>query len=199
MSHFALAVFLDRQKEEDLDELLAPYDENLEVEEYWDEEYQEKTTYNPDSKWDWYSIGGRFSEMIPLKKGGKATIAKVKEIDFGVDKKAYEKAKRFWEVVVDGEPLKEGEKKEDFSTIWKTEYYTDTYGDKEYFATHSATFVPYAYLSAETGWQEPGEMGWFGCSSETEETKKAFDQKFMEFINRPETQEKFLVIVDCHI
>lgn len=26
------------------------------------------TTYNPDSKWDWYSIGGRWSGFLPLKE-----------------------------------------------------------------------------------------------------------------------------------
>ena len=31
------------------------------------------TTYNPDSKWDWYEIGGRWSGFLKLKKDGALT------------------------------------------------------------------------------------------------------------------------------
>ena len=33
-----------------------------------DDEGNLLTTYNPDSKWDWYSIGGRWSGFLPLKE-----------------------------------------------------------------------------------------------------------------------------------
>jgi len=32
-------------------------------------EWHEFSTYNPDSKWDWYLLGGRWSGMIKLKEG----------------------------------------------------------------------------------------------------------------------------------
>jgi len=38
-----------------------------------DGEWEEWSTYNPDSKWDWYALGGRWSGMIKLKKGTKGT------------------------------------------------------------------------------------------------------------------------------
>lgn len=38
MSHYLVAVFVDEKKGEDLDELLAPYNEELEVAEYLDED-----------------------------------------------------------------------------------------------------------------------------------------------------------------
>jgi len=33
--------------------------------------WKEYSTYNPDSKWDWYLLGGRWSGMIKLKQGSK--------------------------------------------------------------------------------------------------------------------------------
>ncbi len=42
-----------------LSELMAPFDEDLEVEPYLDEDGEE-TTWNPDGYWDWYRPGGRW-------------------------------------------------------------------------------------------------------------------------------------------
>lgn len=47
-----------------------------------DGELQRRTTYNPDSKWDWYTEGGRWGEMILLKDGTKVDSARVGDIDF---------------------------------------------------------------------------------------------------------------------
>lgn len=38
-----------------------------------DGQWQEFSTYNPDSKWDWFVEGGRWSGMLMLKKGVRAT------------------------------------------------------------------------------------------------------------------------------
>ncbi len=114
MSHFTALIIGDN-----IDEQLAPYDENKEVDEYiresvsedekkrfieyytkdhsnpelegksfeeiyaihgedwnnnqWRQDengvWQEYSTYNPDSKWDWYSVGGRWTGFFKLKKG----------------------------------------------------------------------------------------------------------------------------------
>lgn len=68
------------------------------------------STYNPNSKWDWYSLGGRWTGFFKLKKGAKgelgtrglgsstprkgfADAAKVKDIDFdGMEREHREKA-----------------------------------------------------------------------------------------------------------
>lgn len=107
MSHFAVMV-----AGQDIEELLAPYDENLETEPYlkgevddfssfrehylkiypedselsdillyekygedwnsntWkceDGKWIEYSTYNPDSKWDWWKVGGRWSGFLKKK------------------------------------------------------------------------------------------------------------------------------------
>ena len=67
MSHYLVRVVVNDISE--VDDILAPYDEALEVEPYTDEN-GETTTYNPNSKWDWYCIGGRWdngSNVIQIR------------------------------------------------------------------------------------------------------------------------------------
>jgi hypothetical protein len=42
----------------------------------------ETTTYNPDSKWDWYSIGGRWAYCLVRHDGGSTNAAPADEIDW---------------------------------------------------------------------------------------------------------------------
>ena len=157
MSHIAVYVF-SKENGEDLEELLMPYDENMECEPYikytreeaiaevrreieqyknttyaeyvadpeaykkkydyrdsghfeylakefpkrleWTDEecfedmnkwYDEESidadgniysTYNPKSKWDWYVVGGRWSNGLKIKDGRSVDTAYVKEIDW---------------------------------------------------------------------------------------------------------------------
>lgn len=50
-----------------LDELLAPFDENLEVEQYT----EDGETYwrNPQGYWDWWTLGGRWAGYLTLRPG----------------------------------------------------------------------------------------------------------------------------------
>lgn len=63
MSHFTVTVLLPADARssvgEHLNRVLERYNENREVEPYTDEDGG-KTTYNPESKWDWWQIGGRW-------------------------------------------------------------------------------------------------------------------------------------------
>ena len=47
-----------------------------------DEEGNLYSTYNPDSKWDWYAIGGRWSDILITKEGTGTNEDFVSEIDF---------------------------------------------------------------------------------------------------------------------
>jgi hypothetical protein len=49
------------------------------------------STYNKDSKWDWYEVGGRWNGFFVLKNGQKADQALKKDIDFGAMRKQYER------------------------------------------------------------------------------------------------------------
>jgi hypothetical protein len=48
------------------------------------------------------------------------------------------------------------------------------------------------------GWYEPGEMGWFGMSSESPESMKEYADDFTNWVQGGD-QSDWLVLVDCHI
>ena len=153
------------------------------------------TTYNPNSKWDWYVVGGRWSNLLKLKDGSRADYAKIKNIDFTPDKVAYDEAIKFWEIVVEERPLTEGEE-EPFS-LYRKEYYLDQYGTKERYAEQQAKFMTFALLY-EGEWYEKGNMGWFGMSDVTNEGRLEYEQIFDRILSEADGED-YLVIVDCHI
>ena len=170
--------------------------------------------YNPMAKWDWWQIGGRWTGMIKAKEGivgepslvcprtvesGYYDIAKLKDIDFSRDEKAYAQAIRFWEVYVEEGELKEGETKEMFDSFYKREYYLNRYGDKERYARERSEFNTFAVVTPDGKWHEQGSMGWFGVSSETHEEARDWHDSWYDNFIKDADKELWLCIIDCHI
>ena len=55
----------------------------------------------------------------------------------------------------------------------------------------------YAHLD-ETGWHEPGKMGWWGCSAATPEARKEHHGSFLDWM-KSKPDGTLFVVVDCHI
>lgn len=191
----------------------------------YDEQGNELTTYNENAKWDWYEIGGRWRNLLLTKADNEDVIqemsltdlfhknpnlfkeapegfkwvdgARIKDICFDkMFNDEYEKAIRWWELVVEEQPLREGEEKP--FNLYKKEYLIERYGTKEHYAEIQSTFHTYAFAD-ETGWYEKGSMGWFGCDNATKDSEEVYLEKFQEYIKAEENQDKYLIIVDCHI
>lgn len=63
---------------------------------------------------------GEASFVMPIRdKQGRYAQAKVKDIDFEPDAVEYQKNIRWWEVVIEDAPLKQGEDKKDFLSLYK--------------------------------------------------------------------------------
>lgn len=254
MSHYAVLVI--KNQDADLDEILAPYSENLKVEPYidrtkqqmiddakkykanfleriskdpsteisdwhrkylnaetdqqfydaersnsgiYDEDGNELTTYNPKSKWDWWTEGGRWRESLTRKDGTKVDRGLVKDLDFGIDKEEYERCLRWYEVAVEGAPLKEGENENDFFCFYNPDYMRRRYKSKENYAKFSASPIFFAVVTPDGEWCEKGQMGWFGCSSETEDESFDWDLHFIERFIDGLDEDMELVVIDCHI
>lgn len=118
----------------------------------FDDEGNEWSTYNPDSKWDWYSIGGRWSDSF------------------------YDKVKQEWCNSVR-------------ICNWDMDY-EDEYHDK-----FNCT---YAIVTPDGEWFAPGNMGWWGMSSETEDEWKKWEENFATVIGLC-NPTWFITLVDCHI
>lgn len=157
--------------------------------------------HNPKAKWDWYVVGGRWSDFLELKDGTKADIAKIKDVDFTPDQEAYNKALRFWELYVEkGEENLTQEEKEEIGHVWyKKEYYTDKYKDAEEYATCMSAFGTYAVITPDGEWHEKGSMGWWGISNEKPEEAMKWEKSFYDRFIKDENQEYYITIVDCHI
>lgn len=176
----------------------------------------ELCTYNPKSKWDWYSLGGRWEGTLKLKDGvkpereserswlvmkeskeGYTDFAKAKDIDFTPDAEAKKRAERFWDVAILGKPLKEGEVAESFNTFYNKEYYKKQYGSKKEYIRCQSEFMTYALLY-EGVWYEPSEMGWFGCTNANKDDYARYRKFFREVMSKL-SPEDYIAVVDCHI
>ena len=171
---------------------------NLEKQDYceYDNDGNELSTYNPKSKWDWYSIGGRWGDELRLKEEDEdgclyCDEAKIKDIDFSMNKERYDGCLQWWKDNIEAPD-------EEWKGLYKKEYYTERYKDAEEYATRNATFSTFALVTPDGEWHECGEMGWFGCSSETPEEARTWDEQYMSFIENADP-EHYFVMVDCHI
>lgn len=203
---------------------------------------------NPDAKWDWFKIGGRWSGFFPVKGGGKnVDVIRVKDIDFDAAVKASidkateffghytdyisssdgdEEARKTWEGMLyghrytgikcglvdclDEDELTDEHKDPTKYKIYKWESRGEGQGtrydvvkieERETFMKDRVDFFntlsAYAYL-ADGEWRAPGEMGWFGMSSDSVEASKKHKKAFCDAL-REGDQEDTLVLVDCHI
>ena len=154
------------------------------------------TTYNPNAKWDWWEIGGRWHDFLKLKDGTFADSARVGEIDFSIDEEKYKKALRFWDIVVEHKPLEPNEKSP--LLAFREEYYLSFYGNRETYARRQAQFSTFAVVLPNGIWEEKGQCGWFGMSDETPKAAAEWeDNYYARFIEGYE--DLYLTIVDCHI
>lgn len=160
-----------------------------------DDEGNIYTTYNPQSKWDWYTIGGRWDGYLRVN-GQHVNTARISEIDYSPDKEDYQKALHFWDVVVEHAPAKPEEK---YSSFFNEKYYLDYYGDRETFARRQTMFSSYAVITPDGEWHECGHMGWWGLSDETPEDSADWYEHYFERFIKNADPKLMMTIVDCHI
>ena len=228
MSHFNVAVFTRKPGElegllEPFNEVVdvdSPYavfeeDEDGELNEvlgkrgYW---------RNPNAKYDYWVCGGRWRGQLKLKEGRTGTYgeaswmnknapidpaycdqARVTDCDFSADPKTYEQALRTWEILVEGSPLRDGEKETDYLRLYKPEYYVRQYGTKENYARSLSMFHTFAFVTTTGDWHEIGSMGWFGVDTSTADSRKTYQEEFAEYLKEAEAQDLYISIVDMHI
>lgn len=171
---------------------------------------------NPNAKWDWWTLGGRYSSRLKLKPGAVGQSGKSKySNDF-----LGEREKPLPEAFVDQARFKdldwEGMRQQRIADRikWWAEYEVamqkpdatdslerylsgiDPNQTKEQFITEGEEFSVFAILK-DGKWYERGDMGWWGCVS-NEKDKGAWSGQIKDLIASlsPDT---LLTIVDCHI
>jgi len=199
---------------------------------------------NEDAKWDWYSVGGRWSGELKLKpiskvpkkyrylyefsgtghlgiqtpppKQGYVDYAPFILIDWKNSAKPNQRSikeqEKLWEQYVvpftseEFLSLPEEERKKKISkhhakTYYSPKYYLDRYLTKENFIKLTNMFSTYAVITDDGEWNAPGDMGWFGCSTEGDEEYRNFVENYYSTFLEPleKTPEIMMSIIDCHI
>ena len=206
MSHYPVAVF--SVSPEDVEELLAPFNENTLDSKYLEFVVDEEGEFNeengevgyfenPKAKWDWYEIGGRWSNLLRLKNSFEnCDQAQVRDVDFSPRQEVVKALERYWEINVECMPLTENESENDFYSVYSPEFYKERYGTKEEYVRLRSSFSTYAFVTPDGGWVAQGEMGWFGVGTDTKNSEDMYREKLEEMIrNNPYL---WITIVDCH-
>lgn len=150
----------------------------------FDAEGNQLSTYNPDSKWDWYCEGGRWSGTLRTKDNEKVDTCLVSELDLSGEKDR-EEMLEYW-----------GEKIE--TDTERKEYILKEYGSKEAWLEKQINFSTFAFVTPDGEWFEPGKMGWWAMDTSTEESCKDYYKKFDDFLKNADPNWA-ITIVDCHI
>lgn len=175
---------------------------------------------NPNKKWDWYKVGGRYASRLLHRNGQWVDSLKVKDLDLSrmqaeAERVAIEQFEGYRDCF-DGQeiPVWDPMKRDEYlanpviqaiqarSTIRK-EYFLDideTFcgGDIEKVRKQAreGACVFFAALDGDQ-WRERGSMGWWGIVS-GEQDAGDWNQQFSQWLSGldPET---VITVVDCHI
>lgn len=167
------------------------------------------STYNPKSKWDWYSLGGRWSGSILLKDGKEGVVGDSGLMDSHANRgdKWVDQA-RFQDI--DWAQMERIQRQKGHEANWdkfaiegdgiyRAEYYIEKYKTKEEYVRRSCQFSTFAVLTPDGIWHEAGEMGWFGMSSETHEENQEWETIYSKYFLDKREPSDLISIVDCHI
>jgi len=182
---------------------------------------------NPNAKWDWYDLGGRWAGFFTLKQGRVGIQGHHRAKDFAeitgeeVDDLLPNKVDQAVKGDIDfermyGENFEEASKNYDeFEKEFKKDpklksfnpyfdYGVRNVGDRDDFIPEDRT----RYLTRNGGistfavlkdgkWYEKGEMGWWGCVSNKKEPEEWSEQFKKLFEEIPD--DTLLSVYDCHI
>lgn len=141
---------------------------------------------NPNAKWDWFRIGGRWENLLITKDGKRCSYAKIKDIDWDfMENQGIKKAKEIWRNRGDNDILYLFNGISDDDT---EESYIDRY----------SKFDLFAFVTIDGKWHSKHTMGGFCLKKPSPENDDYEDNIFNSFI-KTANEDDILVIVDCHI
>lgn len=165
---------------------LSDYDE------YVDADFNIISTYNPQGYVDYWTVGGRWNNGIPLKNGKSANSAHIKDIKFCED--------NLCELCGDAANVKE------YKTLitegdyfFNGAYFKEKYPSIEDYVREKASWHTYAVIDQNGRWHSEGKMGWFGVSSESPAEHTAWVKEYQKRFFSGISEYWYVTIVDGHI
>ena len=173
--------------------------------EWYNSEGEHGYYHNPNAKWDWYEIGGRWKDSLLVKEN----VENVSKGDPGLGYKELEAPEEYKWVDqalvkdVEWDKMKEYSKKRS-EELWEEAQEVDEdarsfkYGitedmTKEEYVNDYNDFTTFAIL--DEGWKEKGNMMMFGMVANEDESWPEQYQKYLDELD----DEEIITFVDCHI
>jgi hypothetical protein len=162
------------------------------------------STYNPKSKWDYYSIGGRWDGYLPLKIDNP-TIKEAEGVKYIKEEYEWVNSADLKDIAFDRLPSQK--ELDDYYRNWihimenESDYkrrIIEEYKDFADYIKGMTKFSTYAVVTPDGEWHEPGSMGWWGISSASVKEEKEFKDTFFEKYIKP-YENCAMTMVDCHI
>jgi hypothetical protein len=171
------------------------------------------STYNPKSRWDWWSLGGRWTGYFVARTIGMlgepgldtksprndyaCDVVRKGEIDFdGMADQALDERKEIWaQAAAEPEPEQNAKHREFMYGIKPGE----TRGEflaRDLNQDAIANLRPFAYVDSQGRWFEKGKMGWWAMV--IDEDEEFYDRTFREWWAGL-TDRNVIALVDCHI
>lgn len=145
--------------------------------------------HNPNSKWDWYQMGGRFSDRLLFKDGVEGNSCLVKHLDWeGMKANRIKKAEIWWQNWLNSDSYRKGH---------TSDYEYDVHNGEtkeEYIKRHSTLFYD---IVVDREWYSIGEHGWWGVLNEEKEYSD-WQSECDRIISKLDPNE-WISVVDCHV
>lgn len=161
---------------------------------------------NPNAKWDWYRIGGRWQGFFKLKEGKEGNLGeksffdKDSQYDPNYCDQAIKGNIDFADMREEVRKKAEENWREMRSFCLKKDWYLNDldFPSKEEYIKRKVdrAIAPYAYIK-DGEWHSQGEMGWFGISKIIV-SERAWNAHVNEMIDSL-PDDTLLTLVDCHI
>jgi len=151
---------------------------------------------NPNAKWDWYTLGGRWCDFFTLKNGTSSDQIEKREIDFeAMLLKQRKEAVALWDETKKmlATALKEGK---DIESQLAYGYDREKDDTLDSYIKKSVGLSTFAVLK-DGNWYEKGKMGWWGCVSD-EKDSDSWDRELVKLI-KESPEDTLFSLYDCHI
>lgn len=147
---------------------------------------------NPDGKYDWYVIGGRWNNTLNLQDGANASVAPCSHINFRASKERMKRLLQFWEYVVEGKPCDDPDVTQSYGPSRDT--LLKIYKNKETYCEAKSLWVPQCFVDFNGEWHEVPDM--WGESEGVSPAEIEHREAFFEILTQH--PDYHLAIVDCH-
>ena len=143
---------------------------------------------NPDGKFDYYNVGGRYTSFLRHRAGFYVTSAPVEQLLFSSPSNAdFARALRVWD---EHQLLRPGVSTSGILYGTDPDNILAVAGDRKTFAGLYCRMLPYSFIGPVGIWHQSDERPLFG---------RCYYDTFMRYVRRAKIDKLMVTAVDCHL